>query len=60
MIALPAIDGARDRPWRGPVSAAPAAWFAHVSFPQSELDEVRRRINATRWPERATVTDDFR
>ena len=28
-----------------------------VDFPESELAELRRRINATRWPERETVTD---
>ena len=28
------------------------------AFPQSELTELRRRINATRWPEHETVTDD--
>jgi len=29
-----------------------------VEFPETELTELRRRINATRWPERETVTDD--
>jgi Epoxide hydrolase N terminus len=29
-----------------------------VGFPQAELTELRRRVNATRWPERETVTDD--
>jgi pimeloyl-ACP methyl ester carboxylesterase len=29
----------------------------HVSFPQAELTDLRRRVNATRWPERETVTD---
>ena len=44
--AVPGVDGATAvRPF-------------HVSFPQSELDDLRRRINATRWPERETVTDD--
>ena len=28
-----------------------------VSFPEAELTELRRRINATRWPERETVAD---
>jgi pimeloyl-ACP methyl ester carboxylesterase len=28
-----------------------------ASFPDSELSELRRRINATRWPERETVSD---
>ena len=26
-------------------------------FPEAELTELRRRINATQWPERETVTD---
>jgi pimeloyl-ACP methyl ester carboxylesterase len=29
-----------------------------MSFPEAELTELRRRLNATRWPERETVTDD--
>jgi pimeloyl-ACP methyl ester carboxylesterase len=29
-----------------------------VHFPEAELTELRRRVNATRWPERETVTDD--
>ena len=29
----------------------------HVNVPESELTELRSRINATRWPERETVTD---
>jgi Epoxide hydrolase N terminus len=28
-----------------------------VAAPQEELDDLRRRIGATRWPERETVTD---
>ena len=27
------------------------------SFPESEFIELRRRINATRWPEKETVAD---
>ena len=30
----------------------------HIDFPEAELDELRRRVNATRWPEQETVTDD--
>jgi pimeloyl-ACP methyl ester carboxylesterase len=30
----------------------------HVEVPQAHLDELRRRVNATRWPERETVEDD--
>ena len=29
----------------------------HVNVPEAELTELRRRINATRWPERETVTE---
>src|SRR5580765_2383972 len=29
----------------------------HLSTPEAELTELRRRINATRWPDRETVTD---
>jgi pimeloyl-ACP methyl ester carboxylesterase len=29
----------------------------NVNVPEAELTELRRRINATRWPERETVTD---
>jgi pimeloyl-ACP methyl ester carboxylesterase len=29
-----------------------------VSFSDAELTDLRRRVNATRWPERETVTDD--
>src|ERR1700722_4114584 len=29
----------------------------HVSFPEAELIDLRRRINATKWPARETVTD---
>src|ERR1044071_9552651 len=28
-----------------------------VDFPEEELTDLRRRINATRWPERETVDD---
>ena len=31
--------------------------FQKVNFPEAELAELRRRINATIWPERETVTD---
>jgi len=29
----------------------------HVNVPEAELTELRRRIHATKWPERETVTD---
>ena len=30
----------------------------HVSFPDSELADLRKRINATKWPDRETVKDE--
>src|ERR687897_780988 len=30
----------------------------HVDVPQEELDDLRRRIAATNWPEKETVTDE--
>ncbi len=29
----------------------------HISFPQEALDDLRRRVKATRWPDKQTVTD---
>src|SRR5689334_3274116 len=29
----------------------------HINVPEAELTELRRRINATRWPEKQTVAD---
>ena len=29
----------------------------HVSFPDTDLADLRRRIKATRWPDRETVAD---
>ena len=31
--------------------------FQVMSVPEAELTELRRRINATKWPERETVAD---
>ena len=38
--------------------SAPAIREFHVGFSDEEIDDLRRRIRATRWPERETVTDD--
>src|SRR5437667_8983034 len=35
----------------------PAIRPFHFEVPEAELIELRRRINATRWPDRETVTD---
>jgi pimeloyl-ACP methyl ester carboxylesterase len=40
----PAADGTAIRPF-------------HVNFPEAELTDLRRRINATKWPERELVSD---
>ena len=40
------------------VSSETAIRPFHVGFAEAELTELRRRINATRWPERETVIDD--
>jgi pimeloyl-ACP methyl ester carboxylesterase len=32
--------------------------FPKLNVPDAELNELRRRVNATRWPERETVTDE--
>ena len=38
--------------------SAPAIREFHVGFSEEELDDLRRRVRATRWPERETVSDD--
>jgi hypothetical protein len=43
--ADPMSSGTEIRPFR-------------VDFPEEEVADLRRRIAATRWPERETVTDD--
>ena len=30
----------------------------HVGFPDADVEDLRRRVEATRWPERETVGDD--
>ncbi len=30
----------------------------HVEIPEDDIADLRRRIGATRWPERETVADD--
>jgi len=39
-------------------AAAAGARALRIDFPQESLDDLRRRISATRWPEQETVTDD--
>jgi pimeloyl-ACP methyl ester carboxylesterase len=42
---------------RGSEQADAIRPFQKVNVPEAELTELRRRINATKWPERETVTD---
>jgi pimeloyl-ACP methyl ester carboxylesterase len=44
-------------PSRGPAAKADIRPF-RVSVPQADLDDLRRRIQATKWPDRETVPDD--
>jgi len=46
-----------DRREAHTASASNAIREFHVNVPESELTELRRRITATRWPERETVAD---
>jgi hypothetical protein len=39
-------------------AAVAGARRLRIDFPQGDLDDLRRRILATRWPEQETVTDD--
>jgi hypothetical protein len=53
-----AID--RDRDQLSDVPASPASDAIRpfrVDFPDAALSELRRRINATQWPDRETVMD---
>jgi pimeloyl-ACP methyl ester carboxylesterase len=51
---------ARPRPAEPSAEAGDATAIRpfRVSFPEEELVELRRRVAATRWPERETVADD--
>src|SRR5215510_1859214 len=42
---------------RAPAAGSNAIRPFHVNVPEAELEELRRRIHATRWPERETVDD---
>src|SRR5580693_4622354 len=52
--SLEAVD--RDRRSVG-TTAGDAVRPFRVNFPDAELADMRRRISATRWPDRETVTD---
>ena len=44
-------------PKKGPAADKDAIRPFHVNVPEEELTELRRRIKATKWPERETVSD---
>ncbi len=39
-------------------TSSPAVRPFDVNYPDADLDDLRRRIKATRWPDRETVNDD--
>ena len=53
-VALAVTGSARTAPAADDESIRPF----HFSFPEADLVDLRRRIAATRWPERETVADD--
>jgi pimeloyl-ACP methyl ester carboxylesterase len=54
-----ATPGTTGRPSRAQAADRTAVRpFQVTNVPEAELTELRRRINATRWPERETVKDD--
>src|SRR5215510_6467160 len=59
MPVMPTQESTMAR--RAPQREAPADKSAirpfEVSFPETDIAELRRRINATRWPERELVAD---
>src|SRR5215470_235014 len=46
-----------EQPYTATDTAASAIRPFHINVPQEALDDLRRRIGATRWPEQETVTD---
>ena len=46
-----------EQPYTATDTAASAIRPFHINVPQEALDDLRRRIAATRWPEQETVTD---
>ena len=48
------VNEAAEQTDRGNAAVRPF----QVGFPESDVTELRRRVSATRWPERETVTDD--
>jgi pimeloyl-ACP methyl ester carboxylesterase len=59
LAASTALAASRFAPTRAyAATATDAVRPFHINFPTEQLLDLRRRIAATRWPERETVTDD--
>src|SRR5260370_35869055 len=57
-LAAAAEDNAKGRMIMSAIAAADNAIRPfRIDAPEAELTELRRRISATKWPERETVTD---
>jgi pimeloyl-ACP methyl ester carboxylesterase len=66
LLVFPRRLEAMTEPMIQPITGAPLQTNSirsdirpfHVSFPEEQLTDLRRRIEATRWPEKETVADD--
>jgi hypothetical protein len=65
LVSEPPATTAGSKPQGDQMSATEAAAGGsttirelQVGFAEADLEDLRRRINATRWPERETVDDD--
>jgi hypothetical protein len=56
-VALTALSGLNISEARPPMPNESISPF-RINVAQSELDDLRRRILATKWPERETVSDN--
>ena len=56
-LAMIAPAGAPSRKETAMEQTETAVRPFHVHFPEDALDDLRRRIKATRWPEKETVMD---
>jgi hypothetical protein len=57
MATMTTISGTQER--SGQAADTDAIRLFHVNLPEAELNELRRRIRATSWPERETVTNQL-
>jgi hypothetical protein len=60
LLPIPALAGTQSQsptPAEGSMTDNTAIRPFHVSFPDAELTELRRRVKMTKWPERELVSD---